>query len=172
MKLISLNKIRAINHRSRLDNQGLFAMVDDSDFEWLNQWNWYAFRKSNTCYVHRNEYDGIARKVIKMHRFILGITDPNILGDHIDGNGLNCQRNNLRIATFKQNSYNTKSHKNSSSQYKGVSYHKQGRRWQASIRINGKLIYLGKFTSEEKAAIAYNNMAETHQGKFANLNKI
>ena len=85
---------------------GKFAQVDDADFDWLSKIRWSILIVSGKEYVRnysrvKGQYPKIQR--IFMHRLILGLTDPKQKGDHMDGNGLNCQRENLRKATNSQN---------------------------------------------------------------------
>lgn len=96
---------------------------------------------------------------------------PNKI-DHIDGDKSNNLIENLRSVTQSQNLMNSKSAKNSSSKYKGVYYHKKAKKWVSQIQINGKLKYLGLFTSETDAAIAYNKAAIEYFDEYAYLNNI
>ncbi len=96
-----------------------FTLVNDTDFEWLNQWKWSADEDGNTIYAERQ--CEITAKKIKMHRLILGLTDSNICCDHRDMNGLNNQRYNLRACTHTENKKNTVKYANNKSGYKGVS---------------------------------------------------
>lgn len=147
--------------------QGKVALVDDADFDYLNQWKWYAQKDRNTFYAVRRD----GKKRMKMHRVILGLDyDDKCVPDHIDLNGLNNQRYNLRIATKGQNSVNRPPTKNSVSRYKGVSPMKK--RWQVHIVKDGVQTYLGLYKSETEAAIAYNEAAKKLHGEFAYLNKI
>jgi len=107
-----------------------------------------------------------------MHRLILSITDPCIKVDHKDRNGLNNQRNNLRLATHKQNMANRSRHKGSVSKYLGVHWRKDRSRWLACITKDGVPCVLGSFKSEIDAAIAYNKAATRLHGEFANINKV
>lgn len=153
-------------------SQGKFALVDDSDYEWLNKWDWYALKGAQTFYAVRRTTKDTGHKMIQMHRLILGLTDPKILVDHRDFNGLNNQRSNLRTATPSQNSSNRQPIKGSTSKYIGVHWFKNAKLWTAQIKKKGKLIKLGYFKIEENAAVAYNNAAIKLHGEFANLNKI
>jgi hypothetical protein len=94
--------------------------------------------------------------------------EPDEVVDHIDGNGLNNCRNNLRPATRAQNRMNSKVSTNNASGYKGVSWHKRRGKWLAQIRIARKRIYLGYFASAEEAHVAYVAAAREHFGEFAN----
>ena len=90
--------------------------------------------------------------------------------DHIDHNGLNNQKYNLRIATHSQNCQNRRPCKNSSSKYRGVCWHKKNKKWTAHIKIDKKTIYLGIFESEEDAAMAYDAKAKELHGEWTYLN--
>ena len=152
--------------------QGQFALVDDEDFEELNKFKWQAMKDRVTYYAVRTVYDRPNKKqyAVLMHRFILGLTDPKIQGDHIDHNGLNNQRSNLRVATRKQNIRNSTGNKKAMSIYKGVTFYTKENKWVAQISINGKNKYLGIFTDEIEAAKKYDEMAKLHYGEFAYLN--
>jgi len=158
--------------------QGKVAKVDNADYKWLNQWKWYAHQIGHTFYAECKasirktgniaEYE---RKNEMMHRLILGLQpgDKREI-DHRDGNGINNQRNNLRICTHKQNGRSRRKQAVGTSKYKGVSWNYREHRWRSDIRVNGKLIYLGCFSSEKTAAKAYNKAALKHFGEFALLN--
>lgn len=153
-------------------SQGLFAQVDDDDFEFLDQWKWSADKSYNTWYARRTEHLGNCKLVrIRMHRLIMQITDRKVFIDHKDGNGLNNQKDNLRICSCSNNGANRRV-KAGTSKYLGVNWDKQNNRWKAQIHKNGLNYYLGNFKNETDAAIAYNNAATIHHGEFANLNKI
>jgi hypothetical protein len=138
------------------------TLVDDKDFEWLNQWNWswgkggYAVRTFNS------------KPTIYMHRLILGCP-PQMECDHIDGNRLNNQRINLRICTHRQNSLNRAREYNNVSGYKGV-YYCNGKYIQARIRNHDKDIYIGTFPDLISAAKAYDKKATELWGEYARLN--
>lgn len=158
MKLISLTR-------------GKQALVDNEDFEELSKYSWQAnkfFRVSRRTSGKRCD----ERHYISMHRYIMGVTDPKVLIDHIDGNTLNNQRSNLRISTNSQNQQNRRKQLKCSSKYKGVSLDKRKEKWSSYIRINKKLKFLGYFHSETEAAQAYNEAAKKYFGEFAKLNDI
>lgn len=156
--------------------RGLFAKVDDEDFDYLNQWKWYSQRRHRGFYAVRKESLNKGRVndryIIKMHRVIMGvIDDPKIMVDHKDVDSLNNQKNNLRLCTNAQNGYNTRPNINSASKYKGVTTISRvngGKRWRASCARK----HLGSFYTEEQAAIAYNKAAKEMYGEFAWLNQI
>jgi hypothetical protein len=148
--------------------QGQNAIVDAADYEWLNQWPWYADwggRKKN-FYVQRFQ----GRKVIRMHRFILGCKKRSEHGDHINGNTLDNRRANLRKCTVTQNNRNMRLPQHNTSGFKGVSWEKRRGQWETYITIKNKKKHLGYFSSREDGARAYDKAAKKHFGKFALLN--
>jgi len=152
--------------------QGQFALVDNEDYGWLNQFKWCAMKLKNTFYAVRSSktING-KQKTIYMHRVIMN--PPNNMDiDHIDHNGLNNQKVNLRVVTRSQNSMNQQTHKKKSSNFKGVSRNKLNKLWQASIEYNGKSINLGYFEEEIDAGIIYNQKAIELFGEYAHLNQI
>ena len=153
--------------------KGKFAIVDVGDFAEINKHKWYTSQRGRFSYARRG--DGIKhgnKTAIAMHREIMG-HPKNMYIDHINHNGLDNRRANLRLATPKQNAWNNLPRKgNYSSKYKGVSWHKRDRKWYAKIVIHGKAKHLGGFNDEKAAAAAYNSAAKKLFGEFACLNKI
>lgn len=147
------------------NGQGLVALIDDSDFEAVSAYRWRLRKLSHTSYAVRSLPNG---RQITLHRFLLGLSALHI--DHIDHNGLNNQRSNLRFVTHQQNCFNRKKLANSSSQYKGVYWHKASQQWEAKIIFNKKPISLGYFFSEKNAGLAYDEAAKKYFGEFAHLN--
>lgn len=152
--------------------KGKFAIVDDEDFEWLSQWKWSY--KKNQCgqeYARRSSKRDAYGKVstILMHRVILDAPD-GMLVDHINHDGLNNTRKNIRICNRRQNSMNMEKSVGYSSKFKGVAWHKNNKRWVASIRINYFRKHLGSFSREEDAAEAYDSAAIKHFKEFACIN--
>jgi hypothetical protein len=152
--------------------QGQVALVDDEDYVYLNQWKWHAIKAKYTYYANRTlHFDDGTVVSIRMHRQILGVPQ-NKETDHIDGNGLNNQKSNLRICNYSQNQYNKRGW--GTSGYKGVSARMDNHTnpYRAYISIGGRLVHIGSFPSIEEAALAYNNEAIKHFGKYAKLNVI
>lgn len=145
--------------------KGQIALVDDEDYAWLTQWQWSYH---NSGYACRSERTGGHSRMILMHRAILG-ANGNVYVDHINGNGLDNRRSNLRIATPQQSAYNTtKPNKNG---YRGVTFHAgRAKPYQAAIQLNGHKKSLGYYATAREAAVAYDTAAILHQGEFAKLN--
>lgn len=156
----------------------LKIMVDDEDFERLIEYPWGVIKclNSDVLYVKaRNVDTDRPRKYYSMHRFVLGIDDPKVFVDHIDGNGLNNQKSNLRPCTHRQNKMNMGMQKNNSTGFKGVYKLKDGR-YKTSItrRECGKRIHLASFESRSliECARKYNELARQYHGEFAYQNPV
>lgn len=153
--------------------QGQFALVDDEDFENINTVKWFASqlgRKPNKKFYAAKQSASIngKRNVIYLHRYILGLTkESKSQVDHIDGNSLNNQKNNLRLCTHQQNMWNVTKRKNSSTGIKGV--YRANNKFVAKIKFNNKKIHLGTFDTPEKAFDAYKKAAIMYHGEFANI---
>ena len=153
--------------------QGKVTFVDDGYYERLNQYRWFALR--NPCgyfYAARMALGKNNNKItIYMHREILGLKpkDKN-QADHINHNTLDNRIDNLRICTPQENAMNRKPRSNTTSQFKGVSWHSQMKKWLVHITINKKIKHLGYFHSEIFAAGVYDRAAKESFGEFAHLN--
>jgi hypothetical protein len=154
-------------------SQGKFAIVDAEDFDRLNQYKWCAVQYGENFYANRN--GGKLGKfhrtfIVKMHREVLQ-DPPGMIVDHINHNGLDNRKSNLRIVTREQNLWNSR--KNIScgtSKYKGVTYFKRDNRWRAYITYKKKRTFIGSFLDEDTAAKAYDEKAKQLFGEFAYLN--
>ncbi len=148
--------------------QGKVAVVDDDDFDCLNQYKWQAHNNYGYgWYAVRCSY-GPRKRTIFMHRQVLGLRRGK-LADHINGNGLDNRRSNLRLCTHSQNSANHQKRKGKS-KYNGVCWCKQYQKWRARICVDYKRIHLGRYDTEIEAAAAYDVAAVKHFGEFARLN--
>lgn len=142
--------------------QGKEAIVDEEDYEFLSQFKWHY---KNGYAARCISVDGKQVR-IWMHRVLTGVPD-NLEVDHLDRNGLNNTKQNLRICSRKINSDNRGLFVNNTSGYKGVSWH--AGKWQASYRHNGKLHYIGRYTSKEEA---YQKYLETKEKLNADVSRI
>lgn len=149
--------------------KGQVALVDDADFVKLSKFKWHASKNKYTFYATRNVPLGEKQRIIAMHRVIMN-TPKGLVVDHIDGNGLNNQRNNLRVCTISQNNQNrTKKKLTTTSCFKGVSWSKTNKKWTAQIGHNGKQVYLGSFSKQELAYKAYIKACKKYHGQFAKI---
>jgi len=150
--------------------QGQIALVDDTDYDWLNQYKWCAYKPPTGGFYAKREESG---RTILMHRQILGLEKGDKRqGDHQNHNTLDNRRENIRICSCQQNQRNRKPRLNISSVYKGVSWYKRCKKWQAHIQMNKKRKHLGYFKREREAAFAYNEVARNLFGEFAWLNPV
>lgn len=148
--------------------KGYETLVDDEDFDYLNQWQWYFGH--GYAVRTQNNYPNKPYQV-RMHRVILG-TPEGMDSDHINRNRLDNRRSNLRVASRSQNGANTFVEKSNKSGYKGVSWKKSNHKWCTQITFSGKTIHLGLFVNIKEAAKAYNEAARKYHGNFAVLNNI
>jgi hypothetical protein len=157
-------------------SQGKFAIVDESDFEYLNQWKWY-YNSTGYAVTRMRLNEGSRKsKIVKMHRVILSITDSSIQVDHINHNRLDNRRANLRLCTTFGNNQNRQHTGNNRSGYKGVTKPTNNPKFVARIStmISGEQVFinLGSYTSKHDAAREYNKAAIEMYGEFAVLNEI
>jgi hypothetical protein len=151
--------------------QGKFALVDDEDYERLSQYKWYASKGWNTFYANRDIWNSGDKISIPMHREILNLQyhDKKFV-DHINQDGLDNRKKNLRIATKATNAHNSKLQRNNTSGYRGVVWHKQINRWMARIVINGITKNCGCYKTKEEAAVAFDNAVREFRDSKASLN--
>ncbi len=145
--------------------QGKATFVDDEDVVVMSQYVWYAaYRPRDRRWVVQACSAG---RTLYLHRVLVGASDEQVV-DHRDGNPLNNQRSNLRIATPLGNSRNARRAARNGSGFKGVSQDKS--LWRARITICGKTVSLGHFPSADIAAVAYDEAARAAFGEFACVN--
>ena len=144
--------------------RGKFALVDAKDYYRLSKFNWCINSNGCTFYAARC----CAGRTVMMHRVIMKPPE-HLFVDHIDHNGLNNTRSNLRLCTQAQNNCNTSS-RMGNSKYKGVYWNRARKKWVAAIRFRGKTYDLGYFTDEIAAARAYDKKASQLHRQFACLN--
>lgn len=145
---------------------GKKALIDDADFALVTQSRWYAFySKSGGWYAARGPQRNNGERFL--HRVLMGVP-RGVKIDHKDGDGLNCRRSNMRVATQSQNGFNRKLQRNNKSGFRGV-YRARGK-WRAQIKVNGKITALGYHETPEQAARAYDAKVLEVAGEFARLN--
>jgi hypothetical protein len=154
-------------------SRGLTAVIDASDAALVAPFNWYASVRRRgdgsirTAYAVRTERNG--SKTIQMHREIVRPAD-GLYPDHVNGDGLDNRRANLRLATSGQNSLNRRNRYDCTSGAKGVCRHKATGKWRAQIMSDGKYYHLGLFDSVEEASAAYVNASKSLHGEFGRVN--
>jgi hypothetical protein len=152
--------------------QGLQAIVDDEDREYLCKSKWHVLREHDRCYAGRTEPNINGKHVaILMHREIMK-TPKGMDVDHINGDGLDNRRINLRNCTRSQNLMNKKVGERNTSGYKGVCLDAVRKKWRSYIFVGGKQEFLGRHGTPIEAAQTYNAAAMKHFGEFARLNSI
>lgn len=159
MKQIPLNSKRYL---------GKVAIIDDEDYELIKNYAWYPYTNtSNNFYAAARNKDN---RMVLFHRIIMGLTHGDGLWvDHINGNGLDNRRCNLRLVTPAQNMYNIRGF-GKTSRYKGVSYVPKSNRWVAQIGHNNTHKYLGLYVNEVDAAKSYDKAAMKLFGEYARPN--
>jgi hypothetical protein len=150
--------------------QGFFAIVDPEDYDRLAKFKWHVSKSVHTFYARRKVAHKKNKKtIIYMHRQIIKVPAGFVV-DHINHNGLDNRKANLRPATWAQNIRNSKKTRNKfRSNYKGL-FHRRDGMWRVRISANGKTRYLGCFKDEIDAAKAYDRAAKEYHGQFASLN--
>lgn len=139
------------NKRIKL-SQGEYTIIDTKNFEWLNQWKWFAvwMPSNQSYYVMRNSRCVKGKRfTISMSREILGLVKGDKRqADHINHNTLDNRESNLRIVTCQQNQFNRKNSK-------GYYWNKRDKKYMAQIKVDGKIMNLGYFDKSEEAHTAY-----------------
>lgn len=148
--------------------KGYEAIIDAVDAHIVAPFNWCASVDHNTVYAVRGDYRGGVQRFVILHRVLLG-SPSGVHVDHIDGNGLNNCRQNLRLATPSQNSCNKRLPVTNTSGFKGVCWVNRSAKWQASIKMNGKQIYLGLHETPEAAHAAYIEASGRVHGEFGRM---
>lgn len=153
--------------------QGRFALVDDEDFEELNKFKWHYAQYGRSGYAKRMIWNKETKKskIVRMHHFILPLKE-GLMVDHINRNGIDNRKCNLRLVTKAQNMMNKFAPKNNKSGFKGVSWLARNRKWRAYINFNYKQIHLGLFEDKKDAAREWNKAAISLFGEYAYLNNI
>lgn len=147
---------KVINMKRIPLTQNKFALVDDEDYDWLMTWKWCANNMGgHTYYAQTSLPRSEGHGVLLMHRLLLVYPSNGLMVDHINHNGLDNQKSNLRIVTRRQNAENRRNH--GSSKYPGVSWNETRKLWQSSLQYDRRSKTLGCFPTEIEAAIARQN---------------
>lgn len=149
-------------------SNGYCVKIDQADYGLVSKFKWRAVKRGSTLYAETK----IERKTIVMHRLILGCKKGHEV-DHVDGDGLNNTKENIRICTRFENQQNRGVFRNNKSGYCGVYFDSRKKKsWRAEINANNKRYFLGYFHTPREAAISYNNAATRLHGNFAKLNAL
>jgi len=156
----------------------VFAMVDDNDYENVSKNKWYIMKlyHCNTEILYARRYEGSPKKgnhkAILMHRYILNANERSQKVDHKDGNGLNNQKENIRIGTHSENMSNRKVSYKKGIKYLGVYFNKKHGNYRAALKKNGKVYNKQSFKTPELAAKAYNDLVLMYNPIYGRLNII
>jgi hypothetical protein len=152
----------------RLSNGKGIVLVDDEDYELVSGHKWHVVYGTGAG-PYAQATERMTQKTIRMHRIIMG-AQPGQEVDHINHNGLDNRRSNLRVCTPSENQHNSKLRSDNKSGYKGVCWKKRENKWWAKIKNNNKIIFIGFFTDPVEAAHAYDAKARELFGEFASPN--
>jgi hypothetical protein len=142
------------------------AFIDDEDYEKTTGYKWYLLKYGNNQYAIGYKYDGGNQTACLLHRLIMPVNEKDVI-DHIDFNGLNNCKSNLRVVSNYENSWHHRLSKNNTSGYRGVSWDKSKGKYRATLRRYGEYFHLGNFSDAVEAARAYDEAAEKMFGVFA-----
>lgn len=146
--------------------QGFVALIDDEDEDLVSQYRWSIRRNRRQIYAQANVMRDGRRTTMQMHRLIMGFPPHQV--DHLNRDGLDNRRANLRIVNNSLNAQNRLGY--GRSRFKGVVYRRRTGKWQARINNNGRRISLGHFLTEVEAGLAYDEAARRIYGPEARLN--
>lgn len=145
------------------------VLIDANDYNVFREYSWHASTCKKSTYVLSNH----SKPALRLHRLLMNCPEGMVV-DHINGNGLDNRRKNLRICTVAENNRNKKPERleTNTSKYKGVYWRPERKKWIARLWHNNKKIQFGSFVKEIDAALAYNAGAKRVFGEFAWLNPI
>lgn len=171
--IIMISLLRVNDMAVVLTRNNIKVLVDDEDIELVEQFSWYAFHVhgKNLWYAlsHFDNPETGKKSQVRMHRLILK-PSMGMLVDHVNGDGLDNRRSNLRVASYGQNARNRHSFPNNTSGYRGVTFNRAKRKWDAFISIDGRNHRVGRSKDVEVAARLYDTAAREHYGDFATFN--
>lgn len=153
---------------------GRYYLIDEADVALVLDRHWHCIRdkKRRTMYLV-NQRSTNTPRYLRMHRLILGVTDPSVVVDHINGNGLDNRRANLRLCNSFLNAQNRKKNKNNTSGFIGVTFRKRAQKYEARIMFNRIMYALGSYSTAVEAARAYNKKAlELPHAEYRRLNDV
>lgn len=145
--------------------RGYTATIDSDDIDLVAGWNWTAFVRPRTVYALRRATVANQSYTIYLHRWLLDAPHTHEV-DHIDSDGLNCRRSNMRLATRKENAVHVRGWERAVSKYVGVSRHEQSGKWRAYVDHK----HIGLYDTEEDAARARDFVVRQLRGPWAQLN--
>ncbi|MCK5604153.1 HNH endonuclease [Candidatus Pacearchaeota archaeon] len=148
---------------------GEVVFIDKKDYAVISQYSWYRHPVGSHHLLYAAAW--VNNKNTLMHRFLLNL-NKNEMTDHINGNGLDNRRSNLRKCTHQENMFNKKKYKNNKCGYKGVYWSPHHSKWRVTLYKYKKRFYIGYYRDLIEAAKAYNEAAIEHHGEFARLNKL
>jgi hypothetical protein len=157
-------------------SRGNAARVDEADLPLVQDYVWSAKPSKWNVYAMRGSWHPRTKRFqsVLMHRVILqdaiAAAPPGLVVDHIDGDGLNNTRRNLRLCTPRENAWNQRRRPGAGSRFQGVHWSEPHGAWTATITLDGRRVSLGMFPTEEEAALAWDEAAFQHRGEFACLN--
>jgi hypothetical protein len=148
--------------------RGFEALIDAADAPLISRWSWHVILSRKTQYAVLTLRDKGERIAFSMHRLLIS-APRGVYVDHINGNGLDNRRSNLRLCSNVQNSYNAGLRKDNTSGFKGVAFHKTSGKWQAFIKVDGRRLCLGTFIDKDDARQAYQQASSNFHGEFGRV---
>lgn len=144
------------------------VMIDKDDLEKCSQLTWHYAKNKDSKYIQTR----IKGKMIKLHRFLMGINDSNLLVDHVNRDTLDNRKVNLRVCNYRENSFNKSVRVDNTSGIPGVSFHNANNKWRTKIKYNNVTIHLGYFEDINEALINRRIAEEILFGKYSPNGKL
>ena len=146
----------------------IIVKIDKNDLEKCSKLTWHYAKNKDSKYIQTR----IKGKMIKLHRYIMNINNSNLVVDHINRNPLDNRKSNLRICSYKENSFNKSIREDNTSGIAGVSFHKINKKWKAKIKYNNLTIHLGYFEDINEALINRRVAEEILFGEYSPNEKL